>query len=330
MTGSLLSVIMLVYNAEDYLNESIVSILDQDFKDFEFIIIDDGSTDNSLNIIKSFDDDRIKLSRNEINHGIVYSRNKGIRLSSGKYIGMMDADDIALPHKFSKQIEFLESNGDFGMVGSWARLIDQNGHTLRNKWKLTGSSEYIPSIMLFKNYFIQSAVVFRRDCLPDYLYKEGYEIVEDYKLWLDIINKSKAWNLQEYLIKYRIHDHNITQTKKTVVKQNLRSVYLQMFNDLGIVPTDVEIEIHHMIREGMIICDTQTFLTAKTWLEKLLYQNSKKNTYDRKAFAGVLLNRWLKLIWISRKMNPLNFFIFFNSNILKEYLISRIQKPHVR
>jgi len=330
MSTPLLSIIMLSYNAELYLKEAISSILLQDFNDYEFIIIDDCSTDNSLEIIKSFKDLRIKIHQNKTNQGIVYNRNRGIKLSSGKYIGMLDSDDIALPGKFRKQIEFLEKNPDFGMIGSWALLIDNNGKLLKNNWKLSARPEKIPSIMFFKNYFVQSAVVFRREVLPDYLYKTGYEIVEDYKLWMDIIKKSKAWNLPEYLVKYRIHGNNMTISGENIVKENLVAVYNELFKELGIEPTEEELKIHHIIREGLLIRDFNTFKNAKNWLIKLLYYNSIKKIYDRKAFAEMLLNRWTKLIWLSRKMIPFITIYYFNYSIIEEYLLSRIQQKYVR
>ncbi|MCF8369945.1 MAG: glycosyltransferase [Bacteroidales bacterium] len=329
MSKPLLSIIMLSYNAELYLNEAIESVLNQDLNNYELIIIDDGSSDNSLNIIKSFNDKRIKIHQNETNQGIVYSRNKGIRLSSGKYIGMLDSDDIALPGKFRKQVEFLEEHPDFGMVGSWALLIDKNGKLLRKKWKLSGIPDKIPSIMLFKNYFVQSSVVFRRDVLPDYLYKTGYEIVEDYKLWMDILKKAKAWNLPEYLVKYRVHGKNMTITGEKIVKDNLVAVYKELIEELGIEPTEEEIKIHHIIREGLLIQDIKTFRKAKNWLIKLLYYNSVKKIYERRSFAEMLLNRWTKMVWLSRKSNPLVAVYFLNFSIIKEYLVSRIQRNYV-
>lgn len=329
MSRPLLSIIMLSYNAELYLKEAIVSILSQDFDNYELIIIEDGSTDNSMNVIKSFNDSRIKIYQNIINQGIVYSRNRGIRLSSGKYLGMLDSDDIALPGKFRKQVKFLEDNPDFGMVGSWAVLIDKNGKLLKEKWKLSGRPEKIPSIMFFKNYFVQSAVVFRREVLPEYLYKPGYEIVEDYKLWMDILKKSKAWNLPEYLVKYRIHGNNMTITGENVVKDNLVAVYRELFEELGIKPTEEELKIHHIIREGLLIRDINTFKKGKNWLKKLLYYNSIKKIYERRAFAEMLLNRWTKLVWLSRKLDPFITVNYFNYSIIKEYLVSRIQQKYV-
>jgi len=319
---------MLAFNAETYLEEAIDSVLSQDFTDFELIVIDDGSTDQTVKVVESYTDNRIKLHQNGTNRGIVYSRNKGIELSSGTYIGMLDADDIALPGKFRKQVEFLQKNSSFGMVGSWATLIDEQGNKLGRKWKLPGTPDKIPPIMLFKNYFVQSAVIFRRDCLPSYHYKEGYEIVEDYKLWIDILKRAKGWNLPEYLVKYRMHSKNITKTKEQVVRDNLVAVYREILSELDIDPSTEELELHHLIREGETVHDRKTFRDATRWLMKLEKQNAAKRIFRRREFAAVLLNRWTRLVWMSRDINILFFLRFFNVKILSEFLASRIYRNY--
>ena len=160
-----LSIVMPVYNTEKFVKKTIESLLNQTYKDFELIVIDDGSTDNSIEIIKKFADNRIKIFSNDSNKGIVYSRNRGNAEALGRFIAPFDSDDIALPDKFEKQISFLEQHPEFGMLGSWAKLIDENDKFLNVNWKLSAKAESIPAILLFRAYFIQSAVVFRREFL---------------------------------------------------------------------------------------------------------------------------------------------------------------------
>ena len=114
MKNPLVSILMPVYNSEKYLREAIKSILNQTFTNFELIIINDGSTDNSLKIIKSFKDNRIKIIKNKGNLGLIKTLNKGIDLAQGKYIARMDADDIAMPKRLEKQIAFFNENPDYG------------------------------------------------------------------------------------------------------------------------------------------------------------------------------------------------------------------------
>lgn len=117
---------MPVYNAEKFLKPAIESILNQTFSDFELIIIDDNSNDKTADIIKSYNDNRIKHIVNPNRIGFTNSLNQGLKIAQGDYIARMDADDISDPERFSKEIEFLENNPDIGVCGSWMKIIDEN------------------------------------------------------------------------------------------------------------------------------------------------------------------------------------------------------------
>ena len=125
MTSATVTVLMPVYNGEMYLREAIDSILHQTFTDFEFLIINDGSTDNSETIILSYDDSRIRYEKNDSNLKLIATLNKGIELAKGKYIVRMDADDISIPDRIEKQVAFLEKNPDVGICGSWFTAFGQ-------------------------------------------------------------------------------------------------------------------------------------------------------------------------------------------------------------
>lgn len=133
MQNPQISIVMPVYNRENLVEFAIESILNQTFIDFEFIIVNDGSTDKTLEKILSFEDNRIKIINNQKNSGIVFSRNIGITSALGNYISMFDSDDIALPNKLEIQYNFLEKNPEFAMVGSWVKWIDENGKFLKRK-----------------------------------------------------------------------------------------------------------------------------------------------------------------------------------------------------
>src|SRR3990167_9325600 len=119
----LVTVLMPVYNGKKYLKEAIESVLNQTFRDFEFLIIDDGSTDKSAEIIKSFNDARIRLERNVTNLGLIKTLNNGLTLSRGKYIARMDCDDISLPKRLSVQVNFMEKHPEIGICGSWVKVM---------------------------------------------------------------------------------------------------------------------------------------------------------------------------------------------------------------
>jgi len=295
MTTPALSVIIPVYNAGQYLADAIGSVLRQTFSDFELIVINDGSTDNSKEVIATFNDKRIRYLENKKNLGIVYSRNRGIKEATGDFVGMVDADDVVYHDKFEKQISFLTKNPEFGMVGSWVKFIDNKGNRLSGKWKLNAPPQKIPSIMLFNNYFVQSAVLYRKDCLRNYSFTNGFEIGEDYLIWYQILKRFKSWNLPEYLMDYRVHQESITKRKNDLRLEMDKKIFKIQLKDLGIDATGRELDLHLLIKEGTPIEDVKTLLEIESWLKKIVGCNQSNQVYNKRYLAQVVANRWLKV-----------------------------------
>ena len=155
-----ISIVMSVYNGEKYLREAVNSILNQTFKDFEFIIINDGSTDGTREILESYNDPRIILIHKG-NMGLTQSLNKGIALAKGKYIARQDADDISLPERLEKQIEFLERNEKVALLGTAIEIIDEIGNYLQTIKPPTDDSSIRKGIKQ-NNYFCHGSVIFKR------------------------------------------------------------------------------------------------------------------------------------------------------------------------
>lgn len=166
-TMPLISVVMPVYNAELYLDEAIQSITNQTYKKFEFIIINDGSTDKSLEIIKKYKDEysRIVLISRE-NKGLVFSLNEGISKAKGKYIARMDADDISLSTRLEEQVAFMEENQEIGVCGSWVEVFgDNRKNTI---WKMPKSNEELKTRLLFSVPVAHPSVMMRKEILDKY------------------------------------------------------------------------------------------------------------------------------------------------------------------
>jgi glycosyltransferase involved in cell wall biosynthesis len=205
-----ISVVMSVYNGEKFVKQTVASILNQTFRDFEFIIIDDGSTDSSKKIIESFNDHRINLISRE-NKGLTPSLNEGLSLSRGKYIARMDADDIAEPERFEKQINFLDSHSNVYICGTWAKIIDENNKET-GKYKTPVESEKIKRTMLWHNPFIHPSTMFRREIIDKVgYYSEKTKYAQDYEYWSRIIKKFSGVNIPEFLMKYRVSPKSMTR-----------------------------------------------------------------------------------------------------------------------
>ncbi len=206
------SIIIPTYNRANLLKQAIQSVLDQSFSDFELLILDDASTDNTEEIVKSFIDVRIRYTRHLSNIGITKNRNYGLSKSIGEYIAMLDSDDLWISNnKLKKQVEFLDSNIDFGIVGTYSKILGQN-----NKPFLIGKDDaWMRRLFLIKNQIFQSSVLFRKNAVNELgFYDEALPIWEDYELWLRIGTKYKFANIPEFLTGYRIHEKNITKEDK--------------------------------------------------------------------------------------------------------------------
>lgn len=202
-TNPKISVILPVYNAEKFIEESVHSILNQSYSDFELIIINDGSTDNSEKIILSIKDERIKfISKN--NSGLAPTLNEGIRLAKGEFIARQDNDDISLPERFKKQIEFLSLNPEIVLVGTWAEIIDENGKSTGRFHKHPTDSKKLKFNLLFNNPFVHSSIMIRKSVILNAgLYNEDKTLFEDYTLWSLVARNNEVANLPDVLVKYR-------------------------------------------------------------------------------------------------------------------------------
>ena len=287
------TVLMPVYNGEKYLKESIESILNQTFTDFEFLIINDGSIDNTFKIIKSYKDPRIRLLENEKNLGLVATRNRGIKESLGEFIALLDSDDVAYPKRLKKQINFLESHSEFGIVGSWINIIDANGKLTSVAWKKNFVPEKIPAILLFHNYFTQSSITLRKSALPQEWYRPGFSPAEDYDIWIRVAEKSKTWSLPEILVKYRIHENNIVKKENSTQQKVVDKIISSQLNNLGIFPNAEELKIHRT-NYSYSKKDIRDFIQKREqWLKNLKIANANKKFYLEPTFSEVISAQWL-------------------------------------
>jgi glycosyltransferase involved in cell wall biosynthesis len=238
----LVSVIMPVYNGEQFLVESINSILSQSLKNFEFIIINDGSTDGTLNITESFSDPRIKLiNRNK--KGLISSLNKGIDIASGKYITRHDCDDISLMNRLQTQVQFLDSNPEFVIIGSSSILIDAKGKILKFI-KSPVSNNQIRWESFLYNPFQHPAVTMRRSLFIDnkLRYNPSDLHAEDKGLWFKVLREGKGGNLLQPLVKRRKHQRQVSNIHSKIQQSNSDRLTKNNFSSHGLDVSDDEIQ----------------------------------------------------------------------------------------
>ncbi len=227
MNPPLISVIMPVYNAEKYLDESISSILNQSFNDFEFIIINDSSKDKSSKVINKYKraDKRIILLNNSKNLGVAKSRNKGMKIAKGKYIATFDADDISLPKRLEIQYNYLERHPEIFLIGGSAVIIDENGKKL-GVFKKFDNYKKIRKKLLVSNPIVNSSVMMRNS--ENLFYRDKFDGADEYDLFLRLLsNNKKITNLEDFVVKYRITPNSISMNKRA--KQEFFTKKIQEF-----------------------------------------------------------------------------------------------------
>lgn len=214
------------YNKSNYIDETMDSILSQTYSNFEYIIIDDYSTDNSWEIIQNYAklDKRIKIFQNNKNLGVVKTRNLGFskRSSKSKYFAIIDSDDVSLPNRLKIQVNFLENNPNYGLVGSSTLIINDNSKIIGFRKYPSMDKDIRKKITRF-NPFAQSSVIIRTEIIDQIgLYDERWKVCQDYDYWLRVGMNWKLANLDKPLVKYRI---NINQIKSTHLKETIENTY---------------------------------------------------------------------------------------------------------
>lgn len=278
-----ISVIMPVYNAQAYLRESIQSILNQTFVDFEFIIVNDGSTDISCEIISSFYDSRIKVINNDSNKGNYKARNIGMENAKGKYFCVMDSDDISKPNRLETQFNFLERNLEVGICGSLISFIGSD--TVLDR---PSSYEDIKVLYIKDNYCTHPSLMMRSSFLKKYKlrYNEEYIYSSDYDLVSRAIRVFKVVNLPDVLLEYRWHSSQISQKNESqqhFIADRIRINQLSNFN-----PNREEKILHLLLVSQKHIANSRQFREIQRWASYLLEKNYESGFYDSNRLVNFL------------------------------------------
>ncbi|MFZ2621012.1 MAG: glycosyltransferase family 2 protein [Minisyncoccia bacterium] len=283
-----ITVLMACYNSEKYLQESMDSILGQTYPNFEFIIIDDGSTDKSPYIIKSYADPRIKFIKNEKNMGHTYCLNLGLSKAQGEYVARMDSDDISLSTRLEEQVKFMDSYPEIAVCGTWTKTIGQlNGHINR----FFTDPEDVKANLLFYTSLAHPTVIIRKSILEKYYLRYGIDIdrdenSEDYNLWVKLSKYEKLANIPKVLLLYRLHETNVTSVHKQKNRESASAIRLRELTDLGLSPTREDMIIHNSTKSDLN--------EQEKWLEKIIEANKVNKIYNNKALNKIIYHRWFE------------------------------------
>lgn len=276
---------MPVYNMAPYIEEAICSILTQTYSDFELLIIDDGSTDGTLDIIKKFDDKRIRAIAHTVNLGLIETLNQGIDLCTGEYIARMDGDDIALPHRFERQVNFMDDHQDCGVCGSQVYLLGRDAITTKPL-----NHEAIRCWQLFHCTIVHPTVMIRKSVLEQHGIRYlNYFHAEDYEIWNRLSAITQLVNLPEVLLMYRQHANQISNIQQGVQVVQSERIRRDQLLRLGINATAEEYQTHldfcdFRIRTG----EPNHYNRCLAWANKILECNLRQVIYDHQTLNSVL------------------------------------------
>lgn len=251
-----ISVVMAVHNGAKYLRAAVDSILAQSFADFEFIVIDDGSTDESLAILKSYDDPRLRIVRRE-NKGLTKSLNEGIALARGELIARMDGDDIALPQRFEKQVALLRTDDSLVAVGGDVMRIDGDDRPLTSPRMPLTHDEIEADLLLGRGgALVHPAMMARASALRAIGgYREQFKTAQDLDLYLRLVKRGKLANVPEVVLKYRIHANSVSAAKREQQDRDVENILRDAYTARGqSLPREVarrryELTVQHYSRE---------------------------------------------------------------------------------
>jgi glycosyltransferase involved in cell wall biosynthesis len=280
----LISVVLPVYNCALYIEEALDSILNQTIQDFEIIIIDDCSTDETVKIIQSKFDKRIKLILKEQNKGLIDSLNIGFKKSTGKYIARMDGDDISLLNRFEKQLDVLESNPYIKVCGCWLQRFGTSHEIIKHK----EHHDEIVSRLLLSCSMTMGAVMLDRKTFADYIFDENKKHVEDYDYWARVAWSGQFYNIQKVLYHYRAHETQVTHLYSRTQWKGDVGIKLFLFKKLNYnigVYSDELITKMLLLNKSIEIREFKLFIK---WINELKRLNNKSLVYSSAELKKVL------------------------------------------
>lgn len=267
-----------VYNGERFIRDAIDSILCQSFEDFELLIVNDASTDRTVEVVESYSDSRIRLVNNETNLSVCPTRNRGLDLARGKYIACLDSDDISCPTRLEKQKNFLDNNQNTALVGSWAEIIDEKGNSQGIKTFLT-DSPLIKWKLLFCNTFINSSIMFRKNRVFSLQgYDPAYALAQDYDLCSRVSFENEVSNIPEVLVKWRAWGGNLTSSRTNEQQEFTRKISIRNMHHIW----GETVNINILENFKLLYSSSQADFSLERLDELVLYSNTLIEEFIRK------------------------------------------------
>lgn len=287
-----LSVVVPTYNAERYVREALASVLAQDFRDFELLVVDDGSRDGTAAALQDFaSDPRVRLLRNERNLGLIATLHRAYAQCRAPLIARMDSDDICEPTRFGRQVEFLRAHPEVDIVGGAIRFF---GNVAPNVFTFPVTHEGIRPAMLFYCPLAHPALMFRRGLVDNGLlrYDDAFKHAEDYHLWSRLLLKARSANLPDVVLDYRLHPQQVSADSSDKQYQASLRVRRQMLEEAGALPTDDEVALHESVILERPLPRADYLVALAAWFARLEDANGRTGYWDASELHQLLRGKF--------------------------------------
>ncbi len=289
-----------VYNREHYVGAAIRSTLAQTFQDFELLVIDDGSTDRTREVVSGFADPRIRLVCNDRNLGIPATRNRGLALARGEYIALLDSDDTSHPERLARQVAFLDRRPDFAEIGAWGQAMNAEGRPLPALQYRPVDADDVKVEFLFRCAIKNRSVMGRTALLRSYGYREDYARCQDYDMHVRIARDWKIGNLPQILVRGRVHPGRFTSATRDLGRRIKLEIMRGQLEDLGVAFDQDDLERHYLLPrtgEAEQPLGSDYLLWAEDWLRRLQAANRRSGFFADLALTRALAIVWLQVCW---------------------------------
>ncbi len=305
-----------MYNGQRYVREAVDSVLRQTFRDFELLVIDDGSTDATAHIIDSFDDRRIKLIKNEKRLKLSGALNRGFDLARGEYIARMDADDICFERRFAVQAAFLDKHPQLGICGCHTRVFGMKRYGVHHA---PLGKDRVKAHLLFDNPFVHPSVMLRKRLFNRHAlrYNGDYYPTEDYELWSRALRLYPGDNIDSVLLKYRLHKNSMTRSDWTNMDHKATRIIGRIFAQAGVALTQDELGFHRTIgREtSCAFTNPADICRGENWFLHLGAINLAKKIVSPSALSDITAEAWFRLCFNSSQLGTW---------IVRKYMLSQL------
>jgi glycosyltransferase involved in cell wall biosynthesis len=298
MTASapLVSVVMPVYRVAAYVGSAIRSVLSQSYANFELIVVDDASPDDSRAVIESFSDPRIKPIRFTANRGVAAARNAALAAARGDFIALLDGDDVMHPTRLERQLAFMQRRSDIALCGAWCRTLGPQIDSPQRISAIRIDPRAVNASLVFGNIFCTSSIMMRRAAIPDGGFRQRY--AEDYDFLVRVAAAHRLAIDREVVVDYRLRPGSAMQTYALEAKKcDVWESQAPLFEALKVVPSAAERDIHLFARINAGNVDFDQLYAIYGWYQRLLRANRRARTYDEEAFRLAASHMWFEQLY---------------------------------